>query len=144
MTSELDYKAINERVKIAVIRQRFMTRAGFFIGSLLCYAGLFVVGFGLFRSDSVLALFMVALGGFIGVIFQGLSMALDTKRWEEITRERLLAKEIPREMLRMGMDDAEEHEKRKGMMRLTDDGELEEVVDEASGLSDGLPLKRQR
>lgn len=144
MTNELDYKAINERVKIAVVRQRFMTRLGFFIGSLLCYAGFLLVGFSQFSRDSVSAMFMLAIGGFIGVMFQGISMTLDTKRWEEITRERLLAKEIPREMIRMGLDAAEEHEKVKGVMRLTDDGELEEVVDEASGLSDEMPLKRQR
>lgn len=90
-------------------------------------------------------MFMLAFGGLIGEILQGISMTLDTKRWEEITRERLLAKEIPREELfRMGLDAAEEHEKVKGVMRLTDDGELEEVVDEASGLSDEMPLKRQR
>ena len=41
-------------------------------------------------------------------------------------------------------DDVEEDEKRKGMMRLTDDGELEEVVDEPFGLSEAMPLKRQR
>jgi len=77
-------------------------------------------------------------------LFQFIALTLDSKRSEERFRERLVAQEINREMMRMGLDEMEEHEKRKGMMRLTDDGELEEVVEDPAELSEEMPLKRQR
>ena len=161
MTSELDYRAIRRRVEAGITQQKFRTRMGFFIGTLISYIVFLIIGWGIFlssggadasaalatgSSDSPLigAMIVLSMSGFMGLIFQGAALAMDTKGGEERMRERLVAREINREMLRMGMDDAEEHEKRKGMMRLTDDGELEEVVDETTGLSDELPLKRQR
>jgi len=79
----------------------------------------------------------------MGLIFQGVSLALDTKSGEERIRERLVAREINREMLKMGLDDVEEHEKRKGMMRLTLDGELEAVDDVAEEVA-VTPIKQNR
>ncbi len=144
MTSELDYKAINERVDAAFVQEKSRTRTIFFIVSLIFYIVFFILGFVIFKKDNVFAMFIMAFGGFMGLIFHGLSVSLDTKRWEEMTRERLMAQEIPREMLKMAMNAANVPDKQKGMMRLTDDGELEEVFDDTADLSEETPLKRQR
>jgi len=161
MTSDLDYRAIRKRVEAGIAQQKFRTRMGFFIGTLFSYIVFLIVGWGIFlssggaaasaslasgNSDSPLvgAMIVLSMSGLMGLIFQGVSLALDTKSGEERIRERLVAREINREMLRMGLDDVQEHEKRKGMMRLTDDGELEEVVDDTAALNDETPLKQQR
>ena len=98
------------------------------------------------QGDNILvgAMVMLSTAGGMGVLFQFISLALDSKQSEERIRERLVAREINREMMQMGLDEVEEHEKRKGMMRLTDDGELEELVEEPANLSEEMPLKRQR
>ena len=58
-------------------------------------------------------------------------------------RDRATGREIRKEMERLGLDELEEHEKRKGMMRLTDDGELEAVDDVAEEVA-GTPIKQNR
>jgi hypothetical protein len=161
MTSDLDYRAIRKRVEAGIAQQKFRTRMGFFVGTLFTYIVFLIIGWGIFlssggatasaalasgNSDSPLigAMIMLSMSGFMGLMFQAAGLFLETKRGEEQIRERLVAHEINREMLRMGLDDVEEHEKRKGMMRLTDDGELEEVVEDTASLSEAMPLKRQR
>jgi len=159
MTSDLDYRAIRKRVEAGIAEKKFRTRMGLFVGSLSMYIIFMIIGWGMFltsggqnvpivdaQGDSVLvgAMVMLTMAGFFSVLFQFISLSQDTKRGEERIRERLLAKEINREMLRMGLDDVEEHEKRKGMMRLTDDGELEELVDEAADLNEATPMKQHR
>ncbi len=158
MTSDLDYRAIRKRVEAGVSQQKFRTRRGFFFGTLFTYAVFLIIGWAIFlssggaeasallasgRSSSPLvgAMIMLSMSGLMGLIFQGVSLALDTKRGEDSIRERLVAREINQEMLKMGLDDVEEHQKRKGMMRLTDDGELEEVVEEVAAASSDVPLQ---
>ena len=80
--------------------------------------------------------------GFFGVLGQYVALEIDSKQGEDQIRERLAAREINREMLRLGLDELEEHEKRKGMMRLTDDGELEEVVDDREEVL--VPIQQNR
>jgi hypothetical protein len=87
---------------------------------------------------------LLSFGGLMGLLAQAVGLSLDTKGGEDRIRDQLLSQEINREMLRMGLDDVEEHEKRKGTMRLTDDGELEEVADDMAALSESMPLKQQR
>ena len=159
MTTDLDYRAIRKRVEAGIAQQKLRTRKGLFTGSLLLYILFMALGWGMFLSsggqnvpivdaqgDSILvgSMVMLSMTGFFGVLFQFITLTTDSKRGEERIRERLVAREINREMLRMGLDDVEEHEKRKGMMRLTDDGELEDVVDEEVDLNEAMPLRRQR
>lgn len=161
MTSDLDYRAIRKRVEAGITQQKFRVRMGFFFGTLFSYIVFLIIAWSIFltsggaeasaslasgRSDSPLvgAMIMLSMSGFMGLIFQAASLSFDTKRGENRIRERLVAREINREMLKMGLDEVEEHEKRKGMMRLTDDGELEEVVDESAEINEEIPLKRQR
>jgi hypothetical protein len=161
MSSDLDYRAIRKRVEAGVSRQKFRVRMGFFFGTLFSYIVFLIIAWAIFltsggaeasaslasgKSDSPLvgAMIMLSMSGLMGLIFQAVSLSLDSKQGENRIRERLVAREINSEMLKMGLDEVEEHQKRKGMMRLTDDGELEEVVEEPADLGDEVPLKRQR
>ena len=161
MTSDLDYRAIRKRVEAGIAQQKFRKRMGFFAASLFCYVVFMIIAWGIFLSSGgqnftvigsdgqpdqilVVAMIMLSASGLMGLLAQAKSLRLDTKRAEDQIREQLVAQEINREMLKMGFDDVDEHEKRKGMMRLTDDGELEEVVDDTAGLSEAMPLKQQR
>ncbi len=47
-------------------------------------------------------------------------------------RDKVIGHELGRELLRLGVGDEEPLEKRKRMLRMADDGEVEEVLDEAS------------
>ncbi len=159
MTSDLDYRVIRKRVEAGIVQQKFRTRMGLFIGSLFMYILFMLIGWGMFlasggqnvpivdaQGDSILvgAMVLLSMSGFFGVLFQFIALMMETRSGEERIRERLVAREINREMLRMGMDDVEEHEKRKGMMRLTDDGELEEVIEDTAALDEDVPLKQRR
>ncbi len=161
MTSDLDYRAIRKRVEAGISQRKFRIRMGFFIGTLFSYIVFLIIGWSIFvttggiaasaslasgNSDSPLlgAMIVLSMSGLMGLIFQAVSLSLDTKGGENRIREQLVAQEINREMLKMGLDEVEEHEKRKGMMRLTDDGELEEVIEEHADLNEEVPLKRQR
>ncbi len=159
MTADLDYRAIRKRVEAGVVQRKFRSRMALFAASFFIYALFMIIGWGMFLSsggqniplvdsqgDSILvgAMTMLSMAGGLGLLFQFIALTLDSKRSEERFRERLVAQEINREMLKMGLDEMEEHEKRKGMMRLTDDGELEEVVEDEAVLHEDMPLKRQR
>lgn len=160
MTSELDYRAIRKRVEAGVQRQKRITRTTLFVVSLCLYILFMIIGWAIFlsfggaeasaaaasgRSDSPLigAMIMLSVSGFLGVMFQAISLSLDTRLSEESIREKLVAREINREMLSMGMDETEVSDKRKGMMRLTDDGELE-TLDDALAADEEVLLKQSR
>lgn len=149
MTPELDYRAIRQRVEDGVRRQKQVTRTVLFGVNVFIYALFMLIGWGIFlssggaaasaaaaagQSDSPLvgAMVMTSMAGFMGLMFQFISLMMETKRGEDSLRERLAAREINLELLKLGMDDAAVMEKRKGMMRLTDDGELEAVVDDTA------------
>lgn len=149
MTSDLDYRAIRKRVEEGVKRQKRITNGTLLVVNLFLYILFLIIGWGIFlgsggaeassalasgRSDSPLvgAMIMLSMSGFLGLMFQSISFFLDSKAGEDSMREKLVAREINREMLKMGLDESEAPDKRKGMMRLTDDGELESVDDAAA------------
>jgi hypothetical protein len=156
MTPERDYHAIRTRVNEGLKKQKFRARLAFFLVSLFMFllfvfisvfmiTGLStdvstVVGTSETISSSGAAggaLLMFTMGWLTSIMFQGISLFFDTKAGEDSMRERLVAREIGKEMMRMGGDELEE--KRKHMLRLGDDGELQEVVED-----EGEPeIKRQ-
>ena len=158
MSLDLDYRAIRKRVEEGVKRQKQITRTVLFVVNLCVYILFMIIGWGIFlssggaeassaagvgRSQSPLigAMIMLSMSGFLSIMFQGISLSLDTRSGEESMRSKLVSRLISREMLKMGLDEADENEKRKGMMRLTEDGELEAVEDEAA-LTGEAALKR--
>ncbi|MFN8374849.1 MAG: hypothetical protein U0694_18460 [Anaerolineae bacterium] len=134
---QIDYKAVRRRVEEGLKRRKTAARWVFFIVSLFMVILFSIIGFGIAASQGALnnedvagAMVMLAMGGFMSVMFQFISLILETKAGEANMRERLIARELGEEMLRMGTDE-DVREKRKRVMRIASDGELEEIVDES-------------
>lgn len=149
MSTELDYTALHDQVATEVKKRKFRTRFIFFATTLLIYvlfllmAGVMIntghrdVQFaaggtppGLLDGLSVITggLFLMGAVGFIGVMFQGISLYLDTQVGENSLHERLLARAIAKQMRQMGTNGYKQQIKRKRApaQRLSDDGEMEE------------------
>ena len=122
MQSDLDYRAIRKRVEAGITQQKFRSRVELFCVSLFLYVLFMAIGWGIFlanggqnvpivdaQGDSILvgAMTLLSMSGFLGVLFQLIGLSLDTKRSEERIRERLVAREINREMMRMGLDEVD-------------------------------------
>jgi hypothetical protein len=133
---QIDYRAVRKRVEEGVKRQKQLTKIIFFVVSL-CMLILFgFIGWGIAASEGILnnddaagALVMLTMGGAMSVLFQFIALTLDSKMGEASIRERLTARELGEEMLRLGMEE-DFQQKRKRAMRLAEDGELEEIVEE--------------
>lgn len=139
---ELDYKALRARVQTDLQRQKKITRWVLFGVSLMLYLLFLAMGWGFFLSSGVdltpdrfgtsqgelltAGMILLSVVGGLSVMFQFISAMLDTKAGEAQMKERLMARAVAEEMLRLGEDD--EQEKAKRTMRLGDDGELEEVL----------------
>jgi len=78
---------------------------------------------------------MVSMGWGVALLLQFISLIMDSRWGERSIRDRATGREMRREMARVGLNDLEEQSKRKGLMRLTDDGELE-AVDDADVVED--------
>ncbi len=149
MSAEIDYKAVRQRVEAKLRREKLWLKL-FLLGiSVVMFVIFAVTSWGMFNGGvlppldqwlnmpgkvvtvdpQTSALMMMTLGWLVAILLQSISVIFDTKLGEKQLRERIMGREINSELNRLGLDDVEEHEKRKGMMRLTDDGELEEVVD---------------
>jgi hypothetical protein len=135
---QIDYKAVRRRVEEGVKKRKMTTRIVFFVVSL-CMLILFgFIGWGmandagiLTNDDAVGAMVMFMMGGAMSVLFQFIGLSLETKAGEASIRERVMTRELGEEMLRLGMED-DGQQKRKRAMRLAEDGELEEIVEEES------------
>jgi hypothetical protein len=77
---------------------------------------------------------MLTVAGGMGVLFQFIALMVETKSGEASMRQRIVGRVMGEELLRLGMEEEDApEEKEKRMMRLSDDGELEEVeiIDDA-------------
>ncbi|NWF71232.1 MAG: hypothetical protein HXY40_19295 [Chloroflexi bacterium] len=135
---QIDYRAVLRRVEEGIKKQKTTTRAFFLASSFTLYTIFMLIGWGIAREagvlvneDAVSAMVMLSVAGFMSLLFQFISVMLETKAGEASIRERLIARELGEEMLRLGMED-EAQDKRKRVMRLSSDGELAEIVDESS------------
>jgi hypothetical protein len=163
MSSEMDYKAIKERVEVRVRKEKnlakfilFATNLGLFVmfmfiawntylrnGGTLPSAEAFINLPGIIKPSvdpTTSALMMLSIGWVVALLLQAIGFIIDTPIGERSIRDRATGREMQKEMSRLGIDELEEHEKRKGMMRLTDDGELEAVEDVAE--VDVAPIKQ--
>lgn len=164
MASEMDYKGIKERVEKDVRKQKrlakfilFATDLGLFIMFIVIAWGLYLrnggtppqlenfMNMGLARPGDPFtsALVMLSIGWAVALILQLTGFLIDSSFGERSMRDRATGREMRKEMERLGLDDLEEHDKRKGMMRLTDDGELEAVDDVAEEVA-VTPIKQNR
>lgn len=165
MMPEMDYQAIRQRVEEGIRKEKLLAKfvlfclnfALFIVFMVLAWQTHVVAGGALPRWEDFInlpgipranvdpntsALMMASAGWGIALLFHVVSMILDTRLGERQIRERVMGREINKEMERLGVNSLEAYEKRKTMMRLTDDGELEAL----DGLDDVRPetVARQR
>jgi hypothetical protein len=160
---EIDYRAIRRRAETDLAREKSKVRLIFFLTYLALFAVFMVFGWGLYLANGgtlpqpnipgvsretnpvTVAMSLLSAVGFMGLIFQFVSLILDTKIGERQLRERAMGRVMSAEMKRMGIDDEDmPHEKAKRLVRLGDDGELEEAdPDDESLMNDETPDQQQ-
>ncbi len=142
MNDPIDYRMVRRRVEEQVKKQKqlsnwllFGLNVFLYVLFVLIACGIYLSGDGhslstLFGSEggdsaqSTIALFIT--GWLMSLIFHGVSVFLNTKMGEQQIRDKVIARELGRELLHLGPDE-EPYEKRKRMMQLADDGEMREV-----------------
>jgi hypothetical protein len=140
---ELDYRAIRKSVEKSLKRRKSIMR-WVLLGVNLMMFGLFtIIAWGMAQGTGLLvegnpqgegligALVMLNIGWFTGLMFQFFSAIVDVPNAENQMRAQIMSEEISKAMLELGADESEAPaEKAKRTMRLSDDGELEEIVEE--------------
>lgn len=137
MSDQIDYRAVRQRVEEGVQKQKKFARWTFLGVSTFLFMLFLIIAWGMylgtgtaqFNDDPTTgAMIMLSVGWGTTILFQLVSLFFDTKIGEQSMRDRVITRELGRELLQMGED--EMSEKRKHIMRLTDDGELEAAADE--------------
>lgn len=138
MTDNIDYSAVRRRVQEGIKRQIWLTRATLFGSNLLLFVLFMFLGWSMALSqytplnngdDLVIGgMIILSVTGFIGLMFNGLSLMLDTRMGQQRIRERVIAAEMGKALLRL--DENDNAEKAKRTLALSDDGELVEVVED--------------
>ncbi len=140
---ELDYRAIRKSVEKSLKRRKSIMR-WVLLGVNLMMFGLFtIIAWGMAQGTGLLvegnpqgegligALVMLNIGWFTGLMFQFFSAIVDVPNAENQMRAQIMSEEISKAMLELGADESEAPaEKAKRTLRLSDDGELEEIVEE--------------
>lgn len=140
---ELDYRAIRKSVEKSLKRRKSIMR-WVLLGANLIMFGLFtIIAWGMAQGTGLLvdgnsqgegligALIMLNIGWFTALMFQFFSAIVDVPNAENQMRAQIMSEEISKAMLELGTDESEAPaEKAKRMMRLSDDGELEEIADD--------------
>jgi hypothetical protein len=136
--NQIDYQAVSKLVDEDVRKQKATARLVLFIVSLSLFVMFSIFGWGMYSTvlDTISsdvagtlggALTMLMMGGFLGVLFQGILLGMDSKAGESQMREKATARALSNELMRLGTEAAREAEKPKREMQLSDDGELVEV-----------------
>lgn len=153
MSPEIDYRAIRQRVEQQTRKEKMWLRL-FLLALTVIIFIIFAVSSWQSFNGGVLppleewnfrdqastidaqtsAMMMMTVGWLLAILFQAVSLVVDTRMGENSLRERIMGREVNKEIMRLGMDTEEQNEKAKHVMRLSDDGELEEVVEEESPL----------
>jgi hypothetical protein len=141
--SGLDYQAIQERIEQQLRREKQIMQLFFFLISLAFYIAFLGFGWALFLNNGGQlpsanipgaakaanplgdAMLMLAIAGFVPLMFQAITLVMTTKRGERQVRDRIAGRIMQAEMQKK-LEALKDKPKRS--MRLTDDGELEEVT----------------
>ncbi len=165
MSEELDYQRINERVEESVKRDKRLAKYLPFVINAVLFVIVLVIGWQIYlgnggslpgldeiinlpeilrsRGNPTTAALLILCGGWaLALLFQGVVLIIDTPFGERAMRDKAMEREIRKEMTRMRLAEQKAPEKRKGMMRLTDDGELEAIDDVVE--IDVTPIKQYR
>jgi hypothetical protein len=160
MSDQIDYRALRERVDVGVKRQKLIAKSVLFVVSLVIYIAFMLIAWGTFLSNGGVppqwsdftnipgvertadpftgAMVMLSIGWFTALLMQFIGLIFDTRLGERQIRSQVMGHELSRELDRLGMDELKEKPKR--MMQLSEDGELEEIIEtdvqERNGLDD--------
>jgi hypothetical protein len=155
--NEIDRKELRRQVEKEVQQQKQLARTIFFVVNLLIYILFMMIGWGMFLANHVPppppvigrasdpiagAMVMLSVAGGLGVMFQFLSLMLETRMSDKQMRAKITARVVGEKLLGIDDEDAAADEKEKRTMRLTDDGELEEIGDEV--IVDEAPQQKQQ
>ena len=166
MSSEMDYKGMKERVEVRVRKEKRLAKFILLATNYGLYAMFLVIAWHMYLANggtpptvdmmvnipglaktlgnpTTSALTMLSIGWAVALLLQTVGFIIDSPIGERSIRDRAMGREMRNEMTRLGMDELEEQEKRKGMMRLTDDGELE-AVDDVSEVAEAASIKQNR
>jgi hypothetical protein len=141
--NQLDYRAIQRRAEAQLKRQKFRTHISLFAVNLSLFLAFFLSGWGniggrgLYPEQFFVSMLFLSVGWFTGLVLHGASTWM-VLRGERNLREQAVAREIAREMERLGLDEPDSprwREKSKRSARLSDDdGEWLEYPDEDAQL----------
>src|SRR5690606_33415263 len=131
---QIDYRAIRDRAAAAVRRSKSRARVSLFLVNLFLFVTFILFGWGtaggrgLYPDNLFFGLLLLSVGWFIGLLLHGTALWLDSASAGRRLQERAIAREIAREMARLGLDEPdlpEWGEKVKRTSRLSeDDSEL--------------------
>jgi hypothetical protein len=139
MYDNLDYRAIQRRADAQLKPRKVRIHIALFAVNLLLFLAFFLSGWaniggrGLYPEQFFVSMLFLSVGWFTGLVLHGASTWM-VVRGERNLREQAVAREIAREMERLGLDEIDSPlwtEKSKRGSRLSDnDGELQDVVDD--------------
>jgi hypothetical protein len=146
---DLDYREIRARVDAQLEREKGRNAFGLFGAHLIMFITFMVMSWSIAGLQAPAepvynVLMMLSIGWLAGVTFHGATVYNQSRFGEKKARERLTAREIQRELARTGMTAAGEpasKEKAKRAMRLTEDGELLEIVNDE--VEDARPARQR-
>ncbi|MBI5670999.1 MAG: 2TM domain-containing protein [Chloroflexi bacterium] len=139
----LDYTAIRRRVEVELQQQRRKGQIALFVVNCLIFFIFMLVTWVLvpdtsanftLTDDMLAAMIMLSVGWATGLFLHGMAaFGIGSKSWTDQRRKQLLLREV--EYARLGLDDAmldepAEKTKRSGKLRLSDEGELLDIVEE--------------
>jgi hypothetical protein len=133
---QLDYRAIQRRAEETLKRRQFRRQIAIFAANVLIYMTFMAFIWTIYltrdyETTFVLAsLVMLSTGWSVGILLHGISVWLHSGRAQRRAREKALAAEMQREILRQGLgnfdiDSPDWKEKGKRHARLTENGEIE-------------------
>jgi hypothetical protein len=140
MNEGLDYAAIRRRVEEGLKQEKRRSKWGMFIANAIMFVMFNAIAWGYMLLSSsgmtereIGLMAMLSIGYGMAVLFHLMTILMDGGSMEKQLRERVMARELQHEMLRLGEEmEAEPPAKRKrdAAYRLSDDGELLEIIDD--------------
>jgi hypothetical protein len=137
--NQLDYDEIRVRVEQRLGGEKFKVRASMFATNLLLFVIFAITMVALYNTrvsegvsmEGIADLAILPLVGWITALFmQGITLALDSRPAERSMRERLVAREITRQVMEEGVLSEKPKRAQHTVVGISDDGELMTLEDE--------------
>jgi ABC-type multidrug transport system fused ATPase/permease subunit len=145
----IDQNALREQIEVELKKEKRYMAFFLFLFSLALYIVFMLVAWSLFLSNGGTlpaanmpgvakvanplgdAMMFASFAGFFSLLVQFINLVMSTRAGERQLRERITGRVLSAALLAQGDDQAvKTKEKRKRAMRVSDDGELEEVPDD--------------